>query len=44
LREIMHQMDISGAGEIAENYVKENAGATAVILNWFQEKRLFTNA
>lgn len=44
LTQIMHQMDISGAGEIAENYVKENAGATEVILDWLQEKRLFTNA
>jgi 3-deoxy-D-manno-octulosonic-acid transferase len=44
LKEVMRSMDIQKAGEIAENYVKENAGATATILNWLQEKRLFTNA
>lgn len=44
LKEIMLQIDISAAGTIAENYVRENAGATTVILNWLQEKRLFTNA
>ncbi len=44
LQNVMQQMDISAAGTIAENYVKENAGATAAILNWLQEKRLFTNA
>jgi 3-deoxy-D-manno-octulosonic-acid transferase len=44
LKEIMLKMDISAAGTIAENYVKKNAGATATILNWLQEKRLFTNA
>lgn len=44
LTEVMQEMKISTASTIAENYVKENAGATAVILNWLQEKRLFTNA
>lgn len=44
LTEVIQQMRISTAGTIAENYVKENAGATAAILNWLQEKRLFTNA
>ena len=44
LTEVMQQMKISAAGTIAKNYVKENAGATAAILNWLQEKRLFTNA
>lgn len=43
LKEVMLQMNIS-AGTIAENYVTENAGATAAILNWLQEKRLFTSA
>lgn len=43
LNEAMKQMDISTAGTIAENYVKEHAGATAAIINWLQEKRLFTN-
>jgi 3-deoxy-D-manno-octulosonic-acid transferase len=44
LKKVMLQMNISTAGTIAENYVKENAGATSAILNWLQEKRLFTNA
>lgn len=44
LKDIMLQIDISAAGTIAKNYVKENAGATTVILNWLQEKRLLTNA
>lgn len=44
LTEVMMQMKISAAGTIAKNYVKENAGATAAILNWLQEKRLLTNA
>ena len=44
LKEVMLKMDSSAAGTIAENYVKENAGATAAIFNWLQEKRLFTNA
>jgi 3-deoxy-D-manno-octulosonic-acid transferase len=44
LKEVMLQMDISTAATIAENYVKENAGATTAILNWLQEKRLFTSA
>ena len=44
LKEVMLKMDSSAAGTIAENYVKENAGATDAILNWLQEKRLFTNA
>ncbi|NCU04393.1 MAG: 3-deoxy-D-manno-octulosonic acid transferase [Chitinophagaceae bacterium] len=44
LTDVMQQMNSSSAGSIAENYVKENAGATSTILNWFQEKRLFTNA
>lgn len=44
LKEVMLKMDISTASTIAENYVKENAGATVTILNWLQEKRLFTNA
>lgn len=42
--DVMQQMNITVASTIAENYVKENAGATAAILNWLQEKRLFTNA
>ncbi|MEJ8843037.1 glycosyltransferase N-terminal domain-containing protein [Lacibacter sp. H375] len=44
LKEVMLKMDIAAAGTIAENYVKENAGATATIIDWLQEKRLFTNA
>lgn len=44
LNEVMRSMDFQKAGEIAEHYLKENAGATATIVNWLQEKRLFTNA
>lgn len=44
LVEVMQQMNIATASTIAETYVKENAGATATIVNWLQEKRLFTNA
>ena len=44
LKEVMLKMDISAAGTIAENYVRENAGATNSILQYIQEKRLFTNA
>ena len=44
LKEVMLKMNSSAAGIIAENYVKNNAGATTAILNWLQEKRLFTNA
>ena len=40
----MLSLKIKEASAIAENYVKENAGATALILQWIQEKRLFTNA
>lgn len=41
---VLQQMDISAASTIAENYVKKNAGATAAILSWIQENRLFTKA
>ncbi len=44
LVDVMRQMNIATASTIAENYVKENAGATAAILQWIQEKRLLTNA
>lgn len=44
LKEVMLQMDIATAGTIAGTYIKENAGATTTILQWLQEKRLFTNA
>jgi 3-deoxy-D-manno-octulosonic-acid transferase len=44
LSTILQQMNVSEAGTIAENYVKKNAGATAAILSWIQENRLFTNA
>ena len=44
LKQLMQLMNIREAGTIAGNYVKENAGATNTIINWLQEKRLFTNA
>lgn len=43
LKEVMLQIDIATAGTIAGTYVKENAGATTTIVNWLQEKRLFTS-
>ncbi len=43
LKQVMQLMNIREAGTIAGNYVKENAGATNTIINWLQEKRLFTN-
>ncbi len=44
LVDVMQQINIATASTIAETYVQENAGATATIVNWLQEKRLFTNA
>ena len=44
LKQVMLTMNIEDAGKIAENYVRENGGATNTIFNWLQEKRLFTNA
>lgn len=44
LEQVISSLNIKEASAIAENYVKENAGATALILQWIQEKRLFTNA
>jgi 3-deoxy-D-manno-octulosonic-acid transferase len=43
LEQVMRSLDHKQASVIAENYVKENAGATNTILQWLQEKRLFTN-
>lgn len=44
LERVMLSLNTKEAGTVAENYVKENAGATLTIINWLQEKRLFTNA
>lgn len=44
LEQVMLSLNSKESSAIAENYVKENAGATAAILQWIQEKRLFTNA
>ncbi len=44
LERVMLSITTKEAGTIAENYVKENAGATKAILQWIQEKRLFTKA
>ena len=44
LKQVMLTINIEEAGKIAENYVKENGGATNTIFNWLQVKRLFTNA
>jgi 3-deoxy-D-manno-octulosonic-acid transferase len=44
LEKAMLSFNHKQASAIAENYVKENAGATNTIVQWLQEKRLFTNA
>lgn len=44
LKQVILSMNMEEAGKIAGSYVQQNGGATATILNWIQEKRLFTNA
>ena len=44
LKQVILTMNMEEAGAVAANYVKENAGATDIIFNWLQEKRLFTKA
>lgn len=44
LETLVHTIDLSEAGKKAGAYVQENAGATAAIINYIQEKRLFTSA
>lgn len=44
LKQVLSAMNIEAAGKIAENYVKENGGATDTIFKRIQEKRLFTKA
>ncbi|HEX4956843.1 MAG TPA: glycosyltransferase N-terminal domain-containing protein [Lacibacter sp.] len=44
LDELMQQLNLEEAGQKAGAYVQKNAGATAAIMNYIQEKRLFTNA
>jgi 3-deoxy-D-manno-octulosonic-acid transferase len=44
LTKLMHKLDIETSGTIAANYVQQHAGATKAILDYVQEKRLFTNA
>ncbi len=44
LNEVITSMNVEEAGTIAGNYVQQNGGATATILNWLQEKRRFTKA
>ena len=43
LKEILLNMDLEKAGAVAAAYVQDQSGATRRILNWIQEKRLFTN-
>lgn len=40
---LSNQMAYQAAAQAAGNYVKENTGATAAILNYIQEKRLLTS-
>lgn len=44
LTKLIHELDIETSGIIAANYVQQHAGATKAILDYVQEKRLFTNA
>lgn len=44
LKQVMLSMNVEEAGKTAGNYVQQNGGATATILKWVQEKRLFTKA
>lgn len=44
LETLFNSIDFSEAGKKAGSYVQKNAGATAAIMNYIQEKRLFTSA
>lgn len=44
LNKVITSMNVEEAGTIAGNYVQQNGGATATILNWLHEKRRLTNA
>jgi 3-deoxy-D-manno-octulosonic-acid transferase len=44
LETIIKTINFDEAGRKAGNYVNENAGATKAIMEYIQEKRLFTNA
>jgi hypothetical protein len=44
LETLVHTIDFSEAGKKAGAYVQQNAGATAAIVNYIEEKRLFTSA
>lgn len=41
---LFNRIDFAEAGKKAGSYVQKNAGATVAIMNYIQEKRLFTNA
>lgn len=43
LKQTLLNLDLQKAGALAAAYVREQSGATKRILNWIQEKRLFTN-
>lgn len=44
LADLIEKSDFVKAGTIAKEYVQQQAGATTAIMNYIQEKRLFTNA
>jgi len=44
LFDAINAIDVEIVGKIAADYVASNSGATQIITNWIQEKRLLTNA
>lgn len=43
LKQLLQTLNFAEAGKIAAAYVRVNGGATVTIINWLQEKRLFTS-
>lgn len=43
LQQLLLNLDLQKAGAVAAAYVQDQSGATSRIINWIQEKRLFTN-
>ena len=43
LQQLLLTVDLQKAGAVAATYVQDQSGATSRIINWIQEKRLFTN-
>jgi 3-deoxy-D-manno-octulosonic-acid transferase len=43
-KEILHKIKIEETGRVAKEYVQQKTGATGAIMQYLQEKRLFTSA